>query len=135
MRISDWSSDVCSSDLRVSALYALLVEHGYPRATAAARSGAIEGLMHGYVDLLYRDDVGAFHVLDYKTNRLGDYAPAVCAQAIAANDYDLQYLTYLVAVPRWLRLRLGAVYYPARHLGGAVDLSLRRLAPAAATPA
>src|SRR3546814_1560133 len=57
---------------RVSALYALLVEHGYPRATAAARSGAIEGLMHGYVDLLYRDDVGAFHVLDYKTNRLGD---------------------------------------------------------------
>src|SRR3546814_3082698 len=48
---------------RVSALYALLVEHGYPRATAAARSGAIEGLMHGYVDLLYRDDVGAFHVL------------------------------------------------------------------------
>src|SRR3546814_16436415 len=101
---------------RVSALYALLVEHGYPRATAAARSGAIEGLMHGYVDLLYRDDVGAFHVLDYKTNRLGDYAPAVCAQAIAATDYDLQYLTYLVAVQRWLRLRLGDVYVPARPL-------------------
>src|SRR3546814_21090150 len=59
---------------RVSALYALLVEHGYPRATAAARSGAIEGLMHGYVDLLYRDDVGAFHVLAYKTKRLGHYA-------------------------------------------------------------
>src|SRR3546814_140942 len=72
--------------------------------------------MHGYVDLLYRDDVGAFHVLDYKTNRLGDYAPAVCAQAIAANDYDLQYLIYLVAVQRWLRLRLGDVYDPARHL-------------------
>src|SRR3546814_13396091 len=86
--------------------------------------------MHGYVDLLYRDDVGAFHVLDYKTNRLGDYAPAVCAQAIAANDYDLQYLIYLVAVQRWLRLRLGDVYDPARHLGGAVYLFLPGLAPA-----
>src|SRR3546814_15877989 len=85
--------------------------------------------MHGYVDLLYRDDVGAFHVLDYKTNRLGDYAPAVCAQAIAANDYDLQYLIYLVAVQRWLRLRLGDVYDPARQLGGAVYLFLRGLAP------
>ena len=114
---------------RVSALYSLLVEHGYPRATPAARGGAIEGLMHGYVDLLYRDDVGAFHVLDYKTNRLGDYSPAACRDAIAANDYDLQYLIYLVAVQRWLRLRLGDAYDPDRHLGGAVYLFLRGLVP------
>src|SRR3546814_16691209 len=90
--------------------------------------------MHGYVDLLYRDDVGAFHVLDYQTNRLGDYAPPVCAQAIAANDYDLQYLIYLVAVQPWLRLRLGDAHDPARHLGGAVNPLLRGLAPGAPPP-
>jgi len=114
---------------RVSALYALLEEHGYPRATPPARGGAIEGLMHGYVDLLYRDDAGAHYVLDYKTNRLGDYAQAACAQAIAANDYDLQYLIYLVAVQRWLRLRFGEHYDPIHHLGGAVYLFLRGLVP------
>src|SRR3546814_19811514 len=111
---------------RVSALYALLVEHGYPRATAAARSGAIEGLMHGYVDLLYRDDVGAFHVLDYTTNRLGDYPPAVCAQAIAATDYDLQSLIYLLPLQRWIRMRLGAVSDPAHPLPRPLDPFLPR---------
>src|SRR3546814_10585436 len=42
---------------RVSALYALLVEHGYPRATAAARSGPLEGLQHRYVHLPSRAPV------------------------------------------------------------------------------
>lgn len=111
--------------VRLPALYALLGAHGYPRIAAPARAGAIEGLMHGYIDLLYRDAAGACHVLDYKTNRLHDYAPPTCRQAVAANDYDLQYLIYLVAVQRWLRLRLGARYDPARHLGGAVYLFLR----------
>lgn len=113
---------------RLQALHALLAAHGYAHATTPSRGG-IEGLMHGYIDLLYRDDDGAHWVLDYKTNRLADYAPASCARAVADSDYDLQYLIYLVAVQRWLRLRLGAAYDPARHLGGAVYLFLRGIAP------
>jgi exodeoxyribonuclease V beta subunit len=112
---------------RLPALYALLDAHGYPRATAAARAGSIEGLMHGYIDLLYRDDAGRHYVLDYKTNRLRDYTADACRQAVTDNDYDLQDLIYLVAVQRWLRLRLGAGYDPARDLGGAVYLFLRGL--------
>jgi exodeoxyribonuclease V beta subunit len=112
---------------RLSALTALLEAHGYARAVPLVRSGSIEGLMHGYIDLLYRDDAGAHYVLDYKTNRLHDYSPAACAQAVADNDYDLQYLIYLVAVQRWLRLRYGDAYKAARHLGGAVYLFLRGL--------
>jgi exodeoxyribonuclease V beta subunit len=84
--------------------------------------------MHGYIDLLYRDDDGAHWVLDYKTNRLADYGPDACAEAVAHSDYDLQYLIYLVAVQRWLQLRLGEAYDPEKHLGGAVYLFVRGIA-------
>ena len=115
--------------MRLPALYALLAEYEYQRTATPTRGGSIEGLMHGYIDLLYRDDAGAHYVLDYKTNRLHGYTQDACAQAIAANGYDMQYLIYLVAVQRWLRLRLGDAYDPARHLGGAVYLFLRGLVP------
>ena len=88
--------------------------------------------MHGYIDLVYRDGEGCHYVLDYKTNQLRGYDPEACAEAVRGNDYDLQYLIYLVALQRWLRLRLGVDYDPARHLGGAVYLFLRGLEPGGA---
>jgi len=118
---------------RLPTLQALLAKHGYARASTPSR-GTIEGLMHGYIDLLYRDDDGRHWVLDYKTNRLADYSPEGCARAVADSDYDLQYLIYLVAVQRWLRVRLGDTYAPERHLGGAVYLFLRGLDPHGAAP-
>ncbi len=110
---------------RLPDLYALLAQHGYPRSHAQLRSGTIEGLMHGYIDLIYRDATGMYYVLDYKTNQLLDYSAQGCAEAVRAHDYDLQYLIYLVALQRWLRVRKGADYLPARDLGGAVYLFLR----------
>ncbi len=112
---------------RLPELYNLLDAHGYPRERATPHAGDIEGLMHGYIDLLYRSPHGTHYVLDYKTNRLRDYSADGCAAAVRASDYDLQYLIYLVATQRWLRLRLGVAYDPARHLGGAVYLFLRGL--------
>ncbi|HEY5971028.1 MAG TPA: UvrD-helicase domain-containing protein [Pseudoxanthomonas sp.] len=114
---------------RLPELFALLGQHGYPRHHAQLRQGEIEGLMHGYIDLVYRDGDGCHYVLDYKTNQLRSYTPAACDEAVRGNDYDLQYLIYLVALQRWLRLRFGADYDPARHLGGAVYLFLRGLEP------
>ncbi|MFT4256711.1 MAG: UvrD-helicase domain-containing protein [Pseudoxanthomonas sp.] len=112
------------------ALHALLEQHGYPRAHPPAHGGEIEGLMHGYIDLVYRDEAGAFHVLDYKTNDLrGDYRTGSLREAVAQNDYDLQYLIYLVALQRWLKLRFGKHYDAGKHLGGAVYLFLRGLQP------
>lgn len=110
--------------VRTDALDALLDAHGHPRPRRTTPR-ALEGLMHGYIDLVYRDDAGRHHVLDYKTNRLPAYDPVALRRAVCARDYDLQYLIYLVALRRWLRLRRGARYDDARDLGGAVYLFLR----------
>ena len=109
---------------RLDALQALLDMHGYPRAQRLPQA-TLEGLMHGYIDLVYRDDDGRHYVLDYKTNRLPAYDPASLRHAIAQRDYDLQYLIYLVALRRWLRFRRGAAFDAERDLGGAVYLFLR----------
>ena len=109
---------------RLDGLHALLAAHGYPRA-APSSPAVLEGLMHGYIDLVYRGDDGRHHVLDYKTNRLPGYGRESLREAVRASDYDLQYLIYLVALQRWLRFRLGPAFDPQRDLGGAVYLFLR----------
>lgn len=109
---------------RIDAVYALLDAHGYPRARKPAQA-TLDGLMHGFIDLVYRDAAGRHYVLDYKTNRLPGYDPDSLRRAIRHQDYDLQYLIYLVALRRWLKLRRGADYGDARDLGGAVYLFLR----------
>ncbi len=109
---------------RMDALNALLSAHGYPRMQRLP-SATLEGLMHGFIDLVYRDGDGRHYVLDYKTNRLPAYDPASLRQAIGQHDYDLQYLIYLVALRRWLRLRRGAAFDAERDIGGAVYLFLR----------
>lgn len=109
---------------RIEAVHALLQAHGYPRARKPAQA-TLDGLMQGYIDLVYRDPAGRHYVLDYKTNRLPAYDPDSLRRAIRTQDYDLQYLIYLVALRRWLKLRRGAAYDDARDLGGAVYLFLR----------
>jgi exodeoxyribonuclease V beta subunit len=98
----------------------------WPDLLSAAR-----GYLRGFIDLVYRDGDGRYHVLDYKTNDLGEdpagYAPDALAAVIARHDYDLQYLIYLVALQRLLRSRLGAGYDYGRHIGGAVYLFVRGL--------
>lgn len=109
---------------RIDAVHALLQAHGYPRARRPAQA-TLDGLMQGYIDLVYRDSSGKHYVLDYKTNRLPAYDPDSLRRAIRTQDYDLQYLIYLVALRRWLKLRRGDVYDDARDIGGAVYLFLR----------
>ncbi|HET8898056.1 MAG TPA: UvrD-helicase domain-containing protein [Rhodanobacteraceae bacterium] len=90
----------------------------------------LRGLMNGIIDLVFQHQ-GRWYIVDYKTNRLGrhaaDYAPAALRQAIAANDYDLQYLIYTVALHRWLRRNLGPMWDYARDFGGVLYLFLRGL--------
>jgi exodeoxyribonuclease V beta subunit len=124
----------------VDALLALLHAHGL----VLARQGfglrrRIEGLMTGKIDLVYVHD-GRFHVLDYKSNRLGDYDAAALAEAMRESEYDLQYLIYSLALHRWLRFRLGADYDYDTRFGGVRYLFCRGLdaqrpdAPGAAAP-
>jgi exodeoxyribonuclease V beta subunit len=109
---------------RLDDVYALLDAHGYPRAQRPAPAN-LEGFMHGYIDLVYRDAAGRHYVVDYKTNRLPGYDAESLRLAVRQRDYDLQYLIYLVALRRWLRLRRGAAFDPKHDLGGAVYLFLR----------
>ena len=121
-------------------LGARMVEHGYPNPFAgASRFGAsgpmppVHGFLRGYVDLVV-EHAGRWYILDYKSNWLGpgpdDYAPAALDAAMRAGGYTLQSLVYLVALHRYLAVRLPHYEY-ARHVGGAFYLFVRGIDPAA----
>ncbi|MES1939004.1 exodeoxyribonuclease V subunit beta [Salinisphaera sp. T5B8] len=116
---------------RLGALVALLRDAGYlPAALGGTPQQTLYGLMQGFIDLVVEKD-GAYYVLDYKTNRLGDtaaaYNEAALSRAIGRAHYDLQYLIYTVALHRHLRQALGDAYDPARHLGGVQYLFVRAM--------
>ena len=121
-------------------LAARMVEHGYP--DPFARSGRIgtrespppiHGFLRGYIDLV-AEHAGRWYILDYKSNWLGsgpgDYGPEALAAAMRASGYTLQSLIYLVALHRYLSVRLPGYEYE-RHVGGAFYLFVRGIDPAA----
>ncbi len=91
----------------------------------------IEGFLHGYIDLVACHE-GRWYVIDYKSNRLGldpsAYSERALAEAMREHGYHLQYLLYLTALHRLLRLRLPDYDYD-RHVGGAFYLFLRGMTP------
>ncbi|MGH8122385.1 MAG: exodeoxyribonuclease V subunit beta [Rudaea sp.] len=116
-----------------SAWLATLHDYGYllARTHFALDANRLAGLMTGVLDLVVLHDA-RWWVIDYKTNLLGanmpaDYAPARLDIAVRDGEYDLQYLIYLVALQRWLKTRLGAVYDYDRDIGGALYLFVRGL--------
>jgi exodeoxyribonuclease V beta subunit len=79
------------------------------------------GFLTGSIDLLFEHD-GKYYVLDWKSNLLPEYSPAMLKQSIIHSYYQMQYLIYLAAVIRLLKQRLnlseeeayekiGGVYY------------------------
>ena len=117
-----------------------LAEHGYPDPFAGPAESAeegerppIHGFLRGFVDLVV-EHAGRWYVIDYKSNWLGagpgDYEPDALAGAMRASGYSLQYLIYLVALHRYLAVRLPG-YDCERHLGGTFYLFVRGIDPAA----
>src|SRR3546814_7409719 len=97
MRISDWSSDVCSSDLRI-----LFLEHSYHGDTIGAMSVGARGVFNRpYQPLLF--DVGTipFPAAGRAPDTL-DALDAACAEKPAA----------FIVVPLILGAR-GMLIYPA----------------------
>ena len=130
--------------LRRDALGACMAAHGYddpfqapepPQSAAMPGADAalapVEGYLSGFIDLVGERD-GRWYVVDYKSNWLGDsyeaYAPAGLRDAMRRNGYHLQYLLYLTALHRYLRVRLPD-YDCDRHLGGAFYLFVRGMRP------
>ena len=119
-------------------LSAVLAEHGYPAPFARAGTDAsgepparIHGFLRGFIDLVV-EHAGRWYVVDYKSNWLGpapgDYAPAALAEAMRAGGYTLQSLIYLVALHRYLAVRLPGYDYE-HHFGGAFYLFVRGIDP------
>ena len=73
-----------------------------------------------------------WYVIDYKSNWLGpepgDYSPEAVRAAMRDSGYTFQFLIYLVALHRYLKVRLPGYEYE-RHVGGAFYLFVRGIHP------
>lgn len=74
----------------------------------------LKGYLVGFIDLAFRDPLGRYWIVDWKSNRAGvqkvsDYTEDYVRSQMAEHHYTLQYLLYLVALRRYLRMRSEAV--------------------------
>jgi len=127
-----------TDEVTAEALARCFHEHATaPRVRAyALRVGSLgfaplRGFLKGYIDLIYVHD-GAYGVVDYKSNHLGDtlgdYGDEALGEAMVHHHYILQYHLYLVALHRVLTARLPGYRYE-QHVIGARYLFLRGMVP------
>ena len=92
----------------------------------------MQGYLTGFVDLVCEHD-GRFHVIDYKTNNLGDscggYSHGRLTGAMRQHNYGLQYWIYSLVLHRHLRAFLPGYQLP-RHFGGVSYLFVRGMSTA-----
>lgn len=105
--------------------FALLHRSGYQRGRAGFGVAHLHGMLTGVMDLVFEHG-GRYHLVDYKTNLLPAYDADALHSAIAAHDYDLQYLLYVLALHRWLRGWLSGYDYET-HVGDVYYLFVRNL--------
>ena len=86
--------------------------------------GPKKQFIRGFVDLVFQKQ-DRFYIADWKSNVLTDYVPESLGKSMEESGYHLQYRIYTIAVLRWLRLRLGENFNPARHFGGVFYFYLR----------
>jgi len=98
------------------------VPQAFIEASKQLNNKRIQGFLTGFIDLVFKDDRGRYHVLDWKSNHLGDcsndYSPQKIEHAMAETHYYLQALLYLLALHRYLQQQLPD-YNIEQHLGGA----------------
>jgi exodeoxyribonuclease V beta subunit len=128
-RLNEMEFLFSAGSLDFPALRALLAAHGFP--DVALEPGALRGFVKGFIDMIVEHE-GRFWVIDWKSNHLGDtpedYAAAPLDEAMASHAYHLQALLYVVALHRYLRLRLADYDYD-RHIGGYLYLFVRGVRP------
>jgi exodeoxyribonuclease V beta subunit len=117
--------------LTADTLDALIQQHLFvdtPRPSLQART--LNGMLTGFMDLVLQHD-GKYWVLDYKSNRLNNYAPLTLQNAILEKRYEVQYVLYTLALHRLLTSRLPDYDYD-QHIGGCIYVFLRGIEDAGA---
>ncbi len=103
----------------------------YAKRLAGMSVPPFKGFIKGFVDLVACHD-NKWYILDYKSNFLGpvygDYTPDALIHAMTGHDYILQYHIYLVALDRYLKMRLTGYDYDT-HFGGVFYLFIRGMTP------
>jgi exodeoxyribonuclease V beta subunit len=110
--------------LTADTLDTLIQQHLFadtPRPALQART--LNGMLTGFMDLVLQHD-GKYWVLDYKSNRLNNYAPLTLQNAILEKRYEVQYVLYTLALHRLLTSRLPDYDYD-QHMGGCIYVFLR----------
>ncbi|MCY4450984.1 MAG: UvrD-helicase domain-containing protein [Immundisolibacterales bacterium] len=122
-------------------LAAVLRDGGYPdpfpsssgRRPDVPSPSPIDGYLRGFIDAVVVH-AGRWYIVDYKSNWLGpapeDYSSAAVSASMGASVYSLQYLLYIVALHRYLGLRVPNYDYE-RHIGGTFYLFVRGMDPVA----
>ena len=93
------------------------------KARPALHAQHLNGLLTGFMDIVFEHQ-GRYYVLDYKSNKLPDYAQDSITDSMLSHRYDVQYSLYILAVHRLLKSRLKDYSYE-QHMGGAIYLYLR----------
>ena len=91
----------------------------------------VRGFLKGFMDLVLKHGE-RFYLVDWKSNYLGskteDYRPQTLAPTMQREFYILQYHLYVLALDRYLRLRLPGYAYH-NHFGGVYYIFLRGIDP------
>ncbi|SOE59418.1 DNA helicase/exodeoxyribonuclease V, beta subunit [Burkholderia sp. D7] len=118
-----------AESLDFAVLRRVLVSHGFP--DVALEAGTLRGFVKGFIDMIVEHE-GRFWIVDWKSNHLGltpaDYDEGSLDAAMASHAYHLQALFYVVALHRYLRVRLRD-YAFERHVGGYLYLFVRGVRP------
>jgi exodeoxyribonuclease V beta subunit len=98
-----FNSNLNKGEIRTAAAQHLAEKHEKKQDDKFTYHG---GFLTGSIDLLFEHQ-GKYYVLDWKSNLLPEYSPAMLKQSIIHSYYQMQYLIYLAAVIRLLKQRLG----------------------------
>ena len=125
-KISEFEFDFPVQEFNARQLDALSTEL-MPILTANGRDHS--GIMNGKIDLFFESG-GRYYILDWKSNFLGDhldnYTGAALRDAMADNNYHLQYMIYAVALKKYLEVRVENFDY-STQFGGVIYLFFRGL--------
>ena len=113
-----FNSNLNKGEIRTAAAQYLAEKHEEKKDDYFTCHG---GFLTGSIDLLFEHQ-GKYYILDWKSNLLPEYSPAMLKQSMTHSYYQMQYLIYLAAVIRLLKQRLnlseeeayekiGGVYY------------------------